>query len=159
VDKENSSSSVAEILERIRERLRDQTQTRPSTPDSNSQTSSASANLAVLRQLAADAEAAGQRIGRVNPRPPGLGNNLIQLIKKLMRRTLGWYTRPLVDYHAATMQFLLQAIQILERQEAQLRSLEEGMATVAADLAGLREQLQSRLSGIERQLEISPRGG
>jgi hypothetical protein len=113
----------------------------------------------VLRQFAAEAEAAGRRFGQVNPRPPGLGNNLIQLIKKLMRRTLGWYTRPLVDYHAATTHFLLQAIQILESQEAQLRASEEGMATVAADLAGLREQLQLRLLGIERQLEISQRGG
>jgi len=76
-----------------------------------------------------------------------------------MRRMLSWYTRPLVDCHAATTQFLAEAAQMLERQETQLRGLEEVLAALTADLAELRRQLQSRFDGIEREWEISKRQG
>jgi ABC-type transporter Mla subunit MlaD len=115
--------------------------------------------MPVLRQLVAEAQAAQGRVGVVNPRLPGLHNDLIQLVKKLMRRMLSWYTRPLLDYHAATTQFLAEAAQMLERQQTQLRGLEEVLATLTADLAELRKQLQSRLNGIERAREISQRQG
>lgn len=160
MNKQDATPSVAEILERIRDRLRRQARSVPSTPAPGSQPAGApSADFAVLRQLVAEAEAAQRRVGVVNPRLPGLHNDLIQLVKKLMRRMLSWYTRPLADYHAATTQFLVEAAQMLERQQTQLRGLEEVLATLTADLAELRKQLQSRLDGIERAREISQRQG
>lgn len=98
-------------------------------------------------------------MGVVNPRPPGLHNDLIQLIKRLMRRMLSWYMRPLVDYQAATTQFLAGAAQILERQQTQLRGLEEVLAALTADLAELRKQLHSRRDGIVGEREKSEKEG
>src|SRR5215472_7035877 len=36
-----------------------------------------------------------RRVGQVNPRNPGLLNSVAQFVKKVMRRSLTWYTRPL----------------------------------------------------------------
>ena len=156
MNKPDATSSVAEVLGRIRDRLRCQARSTALTSDRGVQAAgAASADMAVLRQLVAEAQAAQRRVGVINPRPSGLHNDLIQYVKKLMRRALGWYTRPLVDYQAATTQFLAEAAQLLERQQTQLRGLEEVLVALSADLAELRERLQSRLDGIEREREIS----
>lgn len=117
MNKQDATPSVAEILERIRARLRRQARSNPMSPGAGSPPAgAAAADMAALRQLVAEAQAAQGRVGVVNPRLPGLHNDLIQLVKKLMRRMLSWYTRPLLDYHAAATQFLAEAPQMLERQ-------------------------------------------
>jgi predicted SAM-dependent methyltransferase len=45
-------------------------------------------------------------VGSLNPRPPGIHNQLIQFAKKLMRRALSWYTRPLHQFQAAVTRTL-----------------------------------------------------
>lgn len=103
INQQDATPSGAEILEKIRARLRRQARSSPLTPGAGSPpTGVPSVDRAVLRQLVAEAQAAQRRVGVVNPRLPGLHNDLIQLVKKLMRRMLSWYTRPLVDYHAPT---------------------------------------------------------
>ena len=42
---------------------------------------------------------AAEQVGEVNPRLPGFANDQIQFVKRLMRRSLGWYTRPLHMFH------------------------------------------------------------
>jgi len=57
-------------------------------------------------------------VGSLNPRPPGLHNRAIQFGKKMMRRSLSWYTRPLHEFHAA----VTRTLNGLARQAADSRS-------------------------------------
>ena len=69
---------MAEILERIRARLRRQARNSPSTPGAGSPPAGAApVDMAVLRQLVAEGQAAQRRVGVVNPRLPSLHNDLI----------------------------------------------------------------------------------
>ena len=45
-------------------------------------------------------------IGRVNPRPPGLVNNIVQGLKKLVGRALDWHIRDQVDFNRAVVRFM-----------------------------------------------------
>lgn len=157
--KEEAAPTPAEVLERVRRRLARQASTPPGRPEPNLAPSGAppagtpSTDAAVLHQRLAALQTAHAQFGVVNPRRPGLHNDFIQLLKRGMRRLLGWYTRPLVQYQAATNQFLGEATQILDRQQTHVRGLEERIGILAAEVAGLREQLQSRLEWIVSEME------
>src|SRR3974390_61794 len=59
---------------------------------------------------------AAERVGELTPRHPGFWNDRIQSVKKLMRRSLGWYTRPLRLFHGAVIRALQQMAAALEKQ-------------------------------------------
>jgi 2-polyprenyl-3-methyl-5-hydroxy-6-metoxy-1,4-benzoquinol methylase len=42
---------------------------------------------------------AKQGVGQLNPRNPGLVSNFVQAAKRVLQRSLTWYTRPLQNYH------------------------------------------------------------
>lgn len=56
-------------------------------------------------------------VGEINPRHPGFLNDRIQSVKRLMRRSLGWYTRPLRLFHRAVIHTLQQFAAALENQQ------------------------------------------
>jgi len=63
-------------------------------------------------------------IGTVNPRPPGLKNNIIQRFKRLVARALDWHVREQVEFNRATMacvQATLEAMGELSRSAADLQ--------------------------------------
>jgi hypothetical protein len=138
---QGSTSSVANVLEGIRRRLQARVSRSSSVFDSGF-SSGEEEPVSNLRLLLAGAQAAHSRVGQVNPRPPGFGNGLIQFMKRLLRRTLAWYSRPIVEHQALTLEFLGQVTQILEQQQSQLRSLEERIEILRAELADLRQQGQ-----------------
>jgi 2-polyprenyl-3-methyl-5-hydroxy-6-metoxy-1,4-benzoquinol methylase len=62
-------------------------------------------------------------IGRVNPRPPGLVNNLIQGVKGAVARSLNWFVRDQVEFNRASMQCIeaiLEALKESNRAHAEL---------------------------------------
>jgi SAM-dependent methyltransferase len=66
--------------------------------------------------------------GSLNPRPPGLHNWVIQFGKKLMRRSLSWYTRPLHQFQGAvtrTLNNLAQAAAESREAAADSKRLEQ----------------------------------
>ncbi len=72
-----------------------------------------------LVQKAINAAAtAHQQFGEINPRPSGLHNGVLQLIKKIMRRSLAWYTRPNYLFQVAVIRALQDITSVLERHEA-----------------------------------------
>ena len=86
-----------------------------------------------------------RRTGQLNPRHRGPVNGLIQFFKKVMRRSLTWYTRPLHLFQAAVIRSLQQIIAILsnyrdqiqgiaERTNLQADALEQTKASFAASL-------------------------
>src|SRR5271166_2902231 len=58
-------------------------------------------------------------VGQLNPRKPGILNRAIQAFKKLIQRSLSWYTRSLNQYHDGVneaIDFHAQAIAALQQQ-------------------------------------------
>jgi len=89
----------------------------PHTPEPNQ------FDLADLRRNLHDCNALQNSVGSLNPRNPGLQNNLIQLVKRVMQRALSWYTRPLHEFHSAVTQTLNETTKSLENAQAGIQQL------------------------------------
>lgn len=73
----------------------------------------------VIDELSAEVWNSSNAVGQLNPRNPGLLNEVIQSCKKLLQRSLGWYTRPLQVFHRNVAQAIErhgQAINSIQRQ-------------------------------------------
>ncbi len=77
-----------------------------------------------IAQLSAEVWNSNCAVGRVNPRNPGLLNQVIQVFKKLMQRALSWYTRPLQDFNGAVAR-------AIEEQGRAINSVREFQARLA----------------------------
>lgn len=148
------TKSVAEILERIRARLSEQIKTDFAAGRGNSsQSSSEQVSIPRLRVLLDSARSLHSQVGDINPRPSGLSNDLIQLFKKAVRRILRWYTRPIVYYQEATLHLLGEVVEVLERDESRLQSLEAQVGLLVEELADLRQRTLAKLERIANELE------
>jgi hypothetical protein len=67
-----------------------------------------------LRSATASLPGLGRAVGVVNPRPAGWQNDLIQLGKKLLARSLEWQTRPLGEFNAAVSRSLEEVVYALD---------------------------------------------
>ncbi len=148
------SPDIAEVLGRIRARLRAgiEVDLRPrsaAAPD----TEFPSENVEGLRERMAAIRNAHRQVGTVNPRHPGLINNLIQAFKRSMRRSLSWYTRPIVEFQDHTLHFLSETTGILGREQERFAHLEKRIVGIAAELAELRQQFGAKLDGLSTDLD------
>jgi hypothetical protein len=110
-------------------------------------------NLDELRRAAAGLEKLRKAVGVVNPRPPGWHNDLIQRFKKLLARSLGWYTRPLNEFNASvseSLQGTVGAVDHLFRNMVELDHLSMKMADVEQLSLNLRA-LEVRLARMEKR--------
>ncbi len=128
--------------------------------------------LGEARQAASDLEWLRKRVGTVNPRPPGLHNDAIQALKRLLVRSLNWYTRPLHDFHAALTRSVQGAVRAADYLSTNKTFTEDALHTalsveqLSLDMLALqarlkdveqssretRESLQRRIEFLERQL-------
>jgi len=92
-----------------------------------------------------------QAVGVVNPRPPGLHNRVLESFKKLIARSLDWYTRPLWEFQASVSQSLTEIYSALEHLSA--NTFDENLVRRQLDL--LLEQL--RALGIQDLATAEPR--
>jgi hypothetical protein len=69
----------------------------------------------LLRNVADALEGLRNAVGKVNPRPPGWHNDLIQVGKRLLARLFNWYTRPLQEYNAAVSRAIEEIVCALDR--------------------------------------------
>jgi len=92
------------------------------------------------------------QVGAVNPRPTGLANDLIQFFKKALRRALGWYIRPTVQYQQATLQLLGEVIEVLERDQRRLLTLEAKAGSLLGELTDLRQQALAKLEWLADEM-------
>lgn len=86
---------------------------------SNESGTKASIDPRVVEELSAEVWNSSNAVGKLNPRSPGLLNELIQSLKKVLQRSLGWYTRPLQVFHRNVAQAIDlhgQAINSIQRQ-------------------------------------------
>jgi SAM-dependent methyltransferase len=126
--------NVEQIMEQIRERVRSRKQAgngsaiadgAASIPVSQEK-SAATLSLYDLREMRRNAAANNMlydQVGRINPRRPGLHNDLIQLFKKVLRRMLTWYTRPLQEFQGSITRTLNEAARAVENLQEHVDSL------------------------------------
>ncbi len=88
---------------------------------------SGSEELVELRNEIATAEQGARETGQLNPRHPGLTNRFIQFSKKVMRRSLTWYTRPLHQFEGGALRALQHTGNILDYHRAQLHQHSESL--------------------------------
>ncbi len=104
--------SVQELLGNIRERVRSRAPERtrerpPAVVDSLG-------NLSELQRQLHECNLLCGAVGTLNPRNPGLVNAGIQFAKRVMRRGLSWYTRPLHQFQEAATRTLNETTKLLE---------------------------------------------
>ncbi|MBL8179728.1 MAG: methyltransferase domain-containing protein [Bryobacterales bacterium] len=106
------------------------------------------------------AEAKAGAIGTVNPRPPGLLNNVIQSFKRAIARSLHWLLREQVEFNRASLdcvQSLIEAVNESNRAVSTLasqidRRFEDLRAELRADSGRLAEA-SSQLAAEARELK------
>jgi hypothetical protein len=123
-------SAVEQLLSRIREKVQMRANEIPQRTFSVTSPSLFQKSdfypLQELKEYAAAAYTHHKEVGGINPRHPGLFNNLVQSIKKAMQRMLAWYTRPLHLFQAPTARALMEISRALEDiQQKQLYMSEQ----------------------------------
>lgn len=84
-------------------------------------------------------------IGKVNPRPPGLANAVIQAAKRTLARTLQWLIRDQVDFNAATVRAFTETIEALNAVNRSLAAAQSRMEAIEASLGEARLQAEGNL--------------
>lgn len=115
-------------------------------------------------------------VGGLNPRGPGLHNRLIQFAKRVMRRSLSWYTRPLQLFEGAvirTLDGLTSRVDGLIEQAEKFKQLESSwrqnvpaflnaVSTVNAfgyELGKLRRELEQGLVSVRQEFDEQSKHG
>lgn len=105
---------------------------------------------------AADAKVAS--IGSVNPRPPGLVNDVLQGAKKTVARALNWFGRGQVDFNRAVAGYLqanIEALSEMRRAMTEMvRFTEESSKRIAArmdDLSKRQESVPGQLAELRKE--------
>ena len=157
-------TQIAEIMERLRQKSRS-----PQQADGKKATDAPTPftlKLHEISQLRAEIQTAlegTQQVGQINPRNPGLINNVIQTVKKVMRRSLTWYTRPLHRFQGGVVRALDQIAAILDNHNDWLRevatelrnhakAMEEGSVLLTREQAAFEQRsaaLEWRIGSLE----------
>ena len=72
-------------------------------------------------------------IGTVNPRGPGLFNDLIQWVKRGIARTLDWHVRDQVDFNRAVVRFMDKSLEAEIEQNDNILRVARGLAVLRDD--------------------------
>jgi O-antigen chain-terminating methyltransferase len=101
----------------------------------------AAADLHPLLRARDAAEAKVAAIGSVNPRPPGLKNNIAQWFKKKISRGLDWHVREQVEFNRASMRCVQASLEALGETNRALAALASHNLALREELASYREEL------------------
>jgi SAM-dependent methyltransferase len=88
-------------------------------PSANDAVPTTRVDFSQLEQLSAELLRLRSRVGQLNPRNGGFVNRVAQAVKKLVQRSLSWYTRSLHDYHDGVnhaLDYHARAIASLQKQ-------------------------------------------
>jgi 2-polyprenyl-3-methyl-5-hydroxy-6-metoxy-1,4-benzoquinol methylase len=111
---EEIAAVVAEIRHRVRARYAKQVEDLPDF---------CLPSLTPLAQARDAAEGKVASIGTVNPRPPGLLNDLLQGVKRLVSRALHWHVREQVEFNRAVLNYMDRTLAAIEEQNRNLLTL------------------------------------
>lgn len=86
-----------------------------------------------------------RHLGEINPRDPGLHNDVIQFVKKLVRRCLSWYTQPLQLFQSSVIAASQETLRVLTSHSGLLGASSMGNLPMLAFRSFLRWNAFSRL--------------
>jgi O-antigen chain-terminating methyltransferase len=81
-------------------------------------------------------------IGTVNPRPPGLANNIVQFVKQSIARSLNWFVRDQVEFNRASLVALettLEALNEVNRTFVAVGARIDELGALRAEAVELRD--------------------
>jgi 2-polyprenyl-3-methyl-5-hydroxy-6-metoxy-1,4-benzoquinol methylase len=143
------TEELAGLLRAIRERVHARY------PGTNGAGPVPAADLTSLVHARDAAEGKMAAIGSVNPRPPGIFNSLIQAMKRIVARGLGWFVRDQVVFNREVMACVEAAIQALNEINRALTAVPAATAATAAvkaDVEDMRGHWTAWRSEWERKL-------
>ncbi len=109
-----------------------------------------------LRNEIAIAEDGSRQTGQLNPRNPGVVNDAVQFSKRVMRRLLSWYTRPLHLFEGAVIRALQHVDNILNNHRNLLHRHAEALNlhanVIERNKAWLAEEIQAQKAASEREM-------
>ena len=129
---ENGGEELLAVIQAVRDRVRARY------PSGRVTANAPLADLMPVVHARDAAEAKVAAIGTVNPRPPGLKNNLIQAVKKLVSRALDWHVREQVEFNRAMLG-------CVEASLGALNEVNRALAALAADFNARHDELHRRL--------------
>ncbi len=106
------------------------------------------ADLMPLFEARDAAEGKVASIGKVNPRRGGALNALIQLAKRTIARSLGWFIREQVDFNAAAVRAITETLEALNDVNRSIAALSAQQAKLQREVLGteaLREETDAHL--------------
>lgn len=148
----SKDTQVAEIMERLRQKT-----DAPQHPDVKGATDGRPPftlklhDVSRLRTEINTALEGTRQVGQINPRPPGLINRAIQLIKEAMRRSLTWYTRPLHHFQGGVVRALEQIAVILDNHNDSFRRVTAELARHADEIGQSSSKLELREAVFEKK--------
>jgi O-antigen chain-terminating methyltransferase len=163
----NQSQSLEEVMQRIRAqigRTEPANKTAAEPADGGRRTQEVAPTdagppfhlkLHELYQLKAEIQVAvdgARQVGQLNPRNPGPLNSAIQLVKKAMRRSLTWYTRPLHQHQGGVVRALDQLYAIVDNHSDLFRRVEEKFHRQSKDIERVKSEFEKQLEGVETKL-------
>jgi 2-polyprenyl-3-methyl-5-hydroxy-6-metoxy-1,4-benzoquinol methylase len=95
-------------------------------------------------------------VGELNPRGSGLHNRFLQLLKKVHRRSLTWYTRPLHQFHAAVTRVAQESSNAIQNLQQIRRSDQEFLIRLQRSHRALEHRTEVHKQYIE-ELQLSHR--
>ena len=118
-------------------------------------------DFALLRDVADALEGLRYAVGKVNPRPPGWQNDLIQLGKRLLARLFNWYTRPLQEYNAAVSRAIEEIVCALDRLSTDMMPPDQAFRNTATlDHVSMNSvALETRLARLENRIAAAAAAG
>lgn len=142
-----SPEQIASVVEEIRERVRARhAKTVAALPEFELP------SLDPLGHARDAAEGKSSAIGRVNPRPPGLLNNLIQAVKKTVARALDWHVRDQIDFNHAAIRFMDKSIDAAVEQNQAILRVARRSAELTQQMGDILSHWNNWRPAIEEQL-------
>ena len=106
-----------------------------------------------LRHTVANIEELRKHIADINPRPRGWHNDLLQVPKKLLARSLDWYTRSLQRFNSAVSRALRELFYTVEAHSTNLAALDRRLDQSERSMSSIKHRLQEQLDSLQEQVE------
>jgi 2-polyprenyl-3-methyl-5-hydroxy-6-metoxy-1,4-benzoquinol methylase len=160
---------LAERLQAIRERIRRRLELTPPAPPEPHQTAPTLPELSLLplqslQARPAATESLAAAVGQLNPRAPGLANELIQSLKRTQARISDWQLRPQREFNLSVVESLAGIDEALETWKEALdrnfteireavRQRDEWRESVRREIAALCEHLNQWRQSVGHEID------
>ena len=136
---------IPRLLESIRQKLTPDHPPNQTTLESTARVAASSAEVTRIQAELETALIAHRQFGQLQPPLSGVHHSAIRLVKKIMRRSLAWYTRPLHQFQSAILRSL-------QHVSTALRNQDDGLRTIQAKLDGSSSAHEQQIAALQRDI-------